>query len=95
MTKVYLTGHIDVPEDRLTQVKQALELHIELTRQEAGCITFEVTPDPTIPGRFNVSESFSSVEAFEAHQTRAKHSEWAKITAGIARFYEIEYKDED
>jgi quinol monooxygenase YgiN len=92
MTKVLLTGHIDVPADRFEQVALALETHIELTRQEEGCLSFEVKPDPKIKGRFNVSESFSSIEAFEAHQVRTKKSEWAQLTVGIARIYEIEYK---
>jgi len=89
MTKVYLNGHIDVPADRIDTVIVALEEHIALTRQEVGCISFEVTPDPKVQGRFSVSECFIDQAAFDAHQTRTKASPWAQVTEGIPRDYVI------
>lgn len=88
--RIRLTGHIDVPADRLTAVTEALPTHIALTRAEPGCLSFEVTADPAIKGRFNVAELFVDRAAFDAHQTRAKASYWATITDGIPRHYEIE-----
>ena len=87
---VYLEGHIDVPADRLAEVSAALPDHIALTRAEPGCLRFDVTPSPNIPGRFDVSEAFSDQAAFDAHQSRAKSSAWAEITAGIPRDYRIQ-----
>ena len=81
--KVYLQGHINVPEDRLDQVRQALPAHIALTRAEEGCISFEVAEDVERSGRFNVSEVFANQAAFDAHQDRAKNSDWFRITQGI------------
>jgi len=89
MTNVHLNGHIDVPTDRLDAVSAALAMHITLTRAEAGCISFEVTPDPKIAGRFNVSECFVDQAAFDQHQLRTKNSAWAEITDGIPRDYVI------
>ena len=62
--------------------------HIELTREEAGCLSFEVTAtnDPLI---WAVEERFTSEEAFAAHQARVAASEWGRSTAGIERRYEI------
>ncbi len=88
--RIRLTGHIDVPSDRLKAVSAALPTHIALTRAETGCLSFDVTPDSEIAGRFNVAELFVDQAAFDAHQTRAKASDWATITAGIPRSYEIE-----
>ncbi|MCP4209793.1 MAG: antibiotic biosynthesis monooxygenase [Shimia sp.] len=87
---IKLTGYIDVPADRLAAVSEALPKHIALTRAEAGCLSFEVTPHAAHAGRFQVTELFVDRAAFDAHQARAKASEWAKTTDGIPRTYEIE-----
>jgi len=84
------SGYIDVPATRLAAVSDALPKHIALTRAEAGCLSFEVTPDAAHAGRFQVAELFVDRAAFDAHQTRTKASEWAKITDGIPRSYQIE-----
>lgn len=87
--QVVLTGYIDVPSERLPEVIAALPDHIALTLREKGCIAFSVTPDPKLPGRFNVSERFASKADFDAHQARMKASDWARVTAGIPRHYSI------
>ncbi|MGI3185352.1 putative quinol monooxygenase [Nioella aestuarii] len=86
---VILTGHIDVPADRMEQIRAGLIDHIRLTRAEPGCISFDVTEDPEVQGRFNVAEEFTTPEAFEAHQIRARASDWARISEGIARSYTV------
>ncbi|WP_372887789.1 putative quinol monooxygenase, partial [Shimia sp.] len=53
---VSLSGHIEVPQDRLDAVRAALSEHIALTRAEPGCIAFQVTEDHRHPGRFVVFE---------------------------------------
>lgn len=82
-----LDGHIDVPTDRISEVKAALEKHIELTRSEPGCIFFNVDPCPDVAGRFLVSEAFVDGSAFEAHQARAGDSEWAIASKDVPRDY--------
>lgn len=86
---IILTGHIDVPKDRIDAIRAALPAHIELTRAEPGCLSFLVIEDRCHPGRFNVSERFTDRAAFNAHQERMKASDWAKITAGIPRRYTV------
>ncbi|EEE36956.1 antibiotic biosynthesis monooxygenase domain protein [Rhodobacteraceae bacterium KLH11] len=88
-SRTYLKGHIMVPTDRIEAVRAALPEHITLTRAEPGCISFEVTEDTDIPGRFNVSEVFENKAAFEAHQARTKASDWFQVTQGIPREYSI------
>ncbi|MEM7068032.1 MAG: antibiotic biosynthesis monooxygenase [Pseudomonadota bacterium] len=82
-----LKGHIDVPEDRAEFVKAALAEHIRLTRDEPGCIFFNVEPCSDVAGRFTVSEAFVDKQAFDAHQERARNSPWAAASAGIPREY--------
>ncbi|WP_422049648.1 putative quinol monooxygenase [Shimia sp.] len=86
---IRLTGHIDVPSDRREAVAAALPVHITLTRAEPGCLSFDVTQDPVIAGRYNVSELFVDQASFGAHQARASASDWATVTAGIPRHYQI------
>lgn len=88
MTQVVLTGYILVPESELTAVKNALTHHIELTRQEPGCLVFEVTQEANNPCRFDVYEVFTDQEAFAAHQQRVQASEWGKISVNVERFYQ-------
>ncbi|MBO9479241.1 antibiotic biosynthesis monooxygenase [Shimia sp. R11_0] len=87
---IVLTGYIDVPKDRLSDVSEALPEHITLTRAEPGCLSFNVEPDAQTPGRFLVSECFVDRIAFQHHQTRTQNSAWAVITQGIPRQYQIE-----
>ncbi|WHA40605.1 putative quinol monooxygenase [Agrobacterium larrymoorei] len=87
--KIYLNGHIDVPEDRRAAVAEALPTHIELTRAEPGCLSFDVIADKENEGRYLVSEVFSDQASFDAHQQRMKNSHWFTVTQGIPRDYTI------
>ncbi len=93
--RVYLNGYIDVPADRLADVSEALPVHIELTRAEPGCISFEVTASETVEGRFDVAEVFVDQAAFDAHQTRTRASDWFKTTEGIPREFSITVGDKE
>lgn len=89
MSKVILEGFIDIPESDLDAVKQELINHIELTRQEDGCIIFKVEQDPNNKSRFTVYEEFDSKEAFARHQERVKYSNWGCVTKNVKRTYNI------
>lgn len=69
-------------------VQQYLPKHNELTKEETGCVSFEVTEtaDPLI---WKVEELFTNRATFDAHQTRTKASVWGRETSAIAREYEI------
>ncbi|MFG6563386.1 putative quinol monooxygenase [Sulfitobacter sp. 1A13421] len=88
--RVALTGHLRcVTRAEADRVRAGLDAHLRLTRAEPGCLRLDVTPtdDPLV---WQVSELFTDRAAFEAHQARAAASDWAKLTAGIARDYQIE-----
>ncbi|MCB1336465.1 MAG: antibiotic biosynthesis monooxygenase [Maritimibacter sp.] len=90
MPKIRLTGHIDVPPERRAAVAAGLPDHIRLTHAESGCLSFEVTEDPDVDGRWRVAEIFASRADFDAHQVRTAASPWAGISAGLERVYRIE-----
>ena len=89
MSKVTLTGHIIVSEKDLPRVQEALPKHIKLTREESGCLHFEVTQDLENPHRFVVREIFIDSVAFRKHQQRVRNSSWGKISANVERHYKV------
>ncbi|MGP9791456.1 putative quinol monooxygenase [Roseinatronobacter sp. NSM] len=86
---VLLQGNLHCADDAQAGiVRRHLRDHIRLTRAEAGCLQFDVTPtdDPHV---WEVTERFATRAALDAHQTRAKSSPWGQATAGIPRNYTL------
>lgn len=69
-------------------VRAYLPEHIRLSRAEPGCLTFNVLPtdDPLV---WQLDETFTNHEAFEAHQARTRTSDWFRATAHIARHFKV------
>ncbi|EAR08376.1 hypothetical protein MED297_16589 [Reinekea blandensis MED297] len=96
MPTVQLTGYIDVPENLLNEVLQALPDHVHNTRAEPGCLAFNVTQQTDRPTRFDVTEQFIDRQAFESHQQRVRLSDWGRLTVDVERYYEVtEHPSED
>ncbi|MGB1139319.1 MAG: putative quinol monooxygenase [Halioglobus sp.] len=92
MPHVTLQGFIIVPDDDLDAVLNELPIHSELTRQEPGCLSFDVAQDPANRNRFNVHEVFASEAAFEHHQSRARTSPWGQVSLRAERHYTVTIK---
>lgn len=95
MSQVRVSGHLIAENAEQARIIRAhLAVHIELTRAERGCLTFEVAPtgDGLV---WTVDELFSDEEAFASHHRRAVASEWGLATAGIERRYVIGAQSED
>lgn len=69
-------------------VKRLLPDHVRLTRNEPGCLAFDVkeTADPLV---WTVREIFLDQTTFEAHQERTKNSTWGVQSQSIVREYEM------
>ncbi len=89
MSKTFLKGHIEVPENELSVVIEALHKHKALTRAEPGCLVFSVQQDANQPTRLSVYEEFVDKAAFEHHQVRVADSDWGRVTVNVKRFYEV------
>lgn len=90
MNNVFLSGQLICrDQDEVAIVLEHLPLHIELTRAEEGCISFEVQP---VQGSlaWQVEERFRDADAFRSHQERVRQSEWGQVTAGIERRYTVD-----
>lgn len=89
MPAVLLSGRLVCRDEvEAAAVRDGLPHHLELTRAEPGCVSFEVraTADPLV---WLVEELFVDAEAFEAHTARAAASEWGRATTGIERRYVV------
>jgi quinol monooxygenase YgiN len=87
LSKVILEGYVLVSDSDLAAVKRELPNHINLTRQEKGCIVFEVSQDNESINRFNVYEEFVSKDAFKLHQQRLSSTEWGKVSSRLEKHY--------
>ena len=89
LSKIILEGYILVPDDELKLVQNELPNHILLTRQEQGCIVFDVNQSSENINEFSVYEEFTSQAAFDSHQARVKSSRWGRLTSNVERHYQI------
>jgi len=89
LSKVILKGHIIVADSDLIIMQRELVRHIELTKQEPGCLVFDVDQDKKHANKFDVYEEFVDKTAFEAHQSRVANSEWGAVTSNVERHYQI------
>ena len=86
---VRLSGRLVCASEQETEiVRRHLPEHVDLTRAEPGCISFDVFPtdDPLI---WTVEEHSQNRDSFGSHQERTQASTWGVATAKITRDYEI------
>lgn len=93
MPRIILEGHIVIPGSDLAKVLGELPNHIHLTRQEAGCLHFDVTQSPDAENVFLVFEEFTDRAAFEGHQRRVESSVWGRVTSSVERHYQVTEAD--
>ena len=93
MSKLIIKGHILVPDADLAAVLEELQVHRALTRQEEGCLVFNVTQDEENLNRLNVYEEYADRSAFGTHQKRARASRWWEVSANAIREYDIITED--
>ncbi|GAA3877240.1 putative quinol monooxygenase [Celeribacter arenosi] len=87
--RVSLTGQFKCPPAEVPFIRKALERHIVLTRQEPGCLHFDVSEDAETVGLFHVTELFVDGAAFEHHGTRTRESQWWKASGHLPRAFTV------
>jgi quinol monooxygenase YgiN len=86
---IRLTGHLICADAQEAAIVAAhLPDHIRLSRAEAGCLQFEITPTDDLLV-WLVEESFTDQAAFDAHQHRTRASQWWAATSGIRRVFTV------
>ncbi len=95
MSKVRLTGYIVIPENERCAVLDALKIHQALTKNEVGCLRFELSSDDNDACKFWLIEEFVDETAFLLHQERTRQSPWYQASINVARRYQpLVYLDE-
>ena len=83
-----LTGFLICPTmDEADRVSHLLPAELARWKAEPGCLDFEVNHAGAMT--WDVSERFRDRASFEAHQARARASEWGRRTLGIAREFTV------
>jgi len=88
MARITVTGFLIARSlDEADAVSVLLPEHLRLTRDETGCVLFDVFRSTADPCRFAVHEVFVDRAAYEAHQARTRASPWWQSTRDIPREY--------
>jgi quinol monooxygenase YgiN len=92
---IIVTGPLYVdPSERQTYLDGCHEL-MQIARETDGCLDFHLSADPIEPGRINVFERWSSVDAVEAFRGSGTSDEQnAQILDAAVVQYEIESETE-
>ena len=68
MTNLWISAGIELVEGRdLAETRDALRELVSLTRQEPGCLAFDILEDNEKPGRFTLWEHWTEADALSAH----------------------------
>ncbi|MGI9324620.1 MAG: putative quinol monooxygenase [Pseudomonadales bacterium] len=93
MKKVVLEVHIEVPKEDLAALLVELPNHLSVTKNEAGCLEFQVKQRVSRPCVFDVYEEFENKDAFDLHQSRVRESKWGEINLRATRHYQVNQID--
>lgn len=69
MTRIIISGTIDMPPENVAPALEAGRPLIEGALTEEGCLDYDWCPDPRIPGRIRVFERWASEAALKSHLT--------------------------
>ncbi|BBL89427.1 antibiotic biosynthesis monooxygenase [Vibrio rotiferianus] len=64
---IHLTAAFYAKTDSISQLKQALEGMLEPTRNEPGCLRYQLFQDKNDPSQFLFQEQFADQAAFDQH----------------------------
>lgn len=64
---IHLTAAFHAKKEHISELKQALEAMLEPTRNEPGCVRYQLFQDKNDPCQFLFQEQFSDQHAFDEH----------------------------
>ncbi|SLN41870.1 Antibiotic biosynthesis monooxygenase [Aquimixticola soesokkakensis] len=85
MSRVMLTGTLTCAPTEVEDLLSLMAKHIRLSRNEPGCLDFDLWQDELTPHVFHLSEVFRSEAALQAHQDRTHSSDWGRVTKDMRR----------
>ncbi|MDB6120608.1 MAG: hypothetical protein JWO08_4389 [Verrucomicrobiaceae bacterium] len=81
---ITITVILEVDPARLDEAVSAITINAAASREEAGCLRFEVSRHLEQPNVFALSELYIDPEAVDAHYASPHFAEWKKkVDSGI------------
>jgi quinol monooxygenase YgiN len=78
---IVLNVHMEAATGREEDLARELRALVAPTRQEPGCLAYELHFDPDTPGKFMFYEKFVDQAALDAHVGSAHFSKWKQYRA--------------
>lgn len=75
---IVLNVHMEAATGREEDLARELRALVAPTRQEPGCLAYELHFDPESPGRFMFYEKFADQAALDAHVGSAHFQNWKR-----------------
>lgn len=82
MTKLTIVANIKAKVDKIELVKAQLIKLIAVTRNEEGCINYDLHQDNASPAHFMFYENWATRELWQAHMENEHLKEYMKATQG-------------
>lgn len=89
MEKLTIIANIVANADKIELVRDELLKLIDNTRQELGCINYDLHQDQHNPAHFVFYENWQSAQALEAHLASKHISEYAQAVEGAIESFTI------
>ncbi|MCL1126137.1 putative quinol monooxygenase [Shewanella surugensis] len=87
MTKLTIVARIQAKQDKIDLVKSELLKLIEPTRQEKGCLQYDLHQDNTDPSVFMFHESWESRELWQTHMGNTHLQAYMAATDGAVESF--------
>ncbi|WP_298771657.1 putative quinol monooxygenase [uncultured Shewanella sp.] len=87
MTKLTIVARIQAKQDKVNLVKSELVKLIEPTRQEAGCLQYDLHQDNTDPSVFIFYENWENRELWQTHMGNTHLQAYMAATDGAVESF--------
>ena len=89
MAKLTVLANITANADKIELVKAELLKLIDITRAEAGCITYDLHQDNDNPAHFLFFENWESRELWQAHMGAQHLADYLAATDGCVEEFTL------
>lgn len=89
MSQLTIVANITAKPEHIAKVKTALLKLVDITRTEAGCLTYDLHQDNDNPAQFMFYENWQSRAMWLAHMEMPHLKEYAATTEGLIETFSL------
>jgi len=89
MSQITIVAHIRTRADQVSLVQSELEKMVASTRQEPGCLQYDLHRDNQDPAHFVMLESWASPEHLQAHAAGQPMQDFQKAVEGAVESFTV------